>query len=78
MSFDQTGLIARWDAMPISTIAATVAAAIASVIALLLALVVKKLLGRWVNGWVIAGGAVLLACGLTVWIYRAFHVVVCY
>ncbi|WP_233578241.1 hypothetical protein [Aquitalea sp. FJL05] len=51
--------------------------AIVSVIALLLALVVKKLLGRWVNNWVIAGGAVLLAWGLMEWIYRA-TVRVCY
>ncbi|WP_374556539.1 hypothetical protein [Aquitalea pelogenes] len=50
---------------------------IASVIALVIALVVKMLFGRWVNNWVIAGGAVLLAWGLMEWIYRG-GVRVCY
>jgi len=59
--------------MEITSSAGRVIFAIASVIAL----VVKKLLGRWVNGWVIAGGAVLLAWGLMEWIYRG-GVKVCY
>ncbi len=45
-------------------------------IASVIALVVKMLFGRWVDGWVVAGGAVLLAWGLMEWLNRG--TVVCY
>jgi uncharacterized membrane protein YccC len=64
------------DAMEMTSTPDMLIFGIASVIALLIALVVKMLFGRWVSGWVIAGGAVLLAWGLMEWLNRG--TVVCY